>query len=199
MSLNEIPKGFDDPVFGAQENFRVFMDGFSHPGTINQVNLPHLPASPLAEGTAAFALSLFDFSTPVWFDHALDEEAATAKRYLQFHTNCPITENADNASFAIINGAPSIEKLSAFAIGSPEYPDRSTTLLIQVDGLSEQDGITLRGPGIENQRKLNVSGVDEEFWQFVQRNNALFPLGLDFIFVSQNRFACLPRSTRVEI
>ena len=81
--------------------------------------------------------------------------------------------------------------LSGYPVGTPEYPDRSTTLIVECDEL-EADGATLRGPGIKSEATLSLPET-----RAFQSNRALFPLGLDFIFTCGDRLAALPRSTEV--
>ena len=81
--------------------------------------------------------------------------------------------------------------LSSYPIGTPEYPDRSTTLIVECAEL-EAAGATLRGPGIKSEAALSLPET-----RAFQSNRALFPLGLDFIFTCGNRLAALPRSTEV--
>ena len=56
----------------------------------------------------------------------------------------------------------------------------------------EAEGTRLSGPGIRDSAALSLPELD----MFV-RNNALFPLGLDFYFTCGDRVAALPRSTRI--
>lgn len=82
--------------------------------------------------------------------------------------------------------------LSAYPVGTSDYPDRSATLIVEMPALAPQ-GAILRGPGIKTQAHLSLPDIDA-----VQRNAAQFPRGLDFIFTSGERVAALPRTTRVE-
>ena len=84
-----------------------------------------------------------------------------------------------------------LSPLTQYPIGTPEYPDRSATLIVESPDLS-QSGATLTGPGIEKTASLSLPDL-----QAFKSNHALFPLGLDFIFTSGNRLAALPRSTKV--
>ncbi len=53
-------------------------------------------------------------------------------------------------------------------------------------------GVTLTGPGIKESTTLSLPEVDA-----FQANQALFPLGLDFIFACGSQLAALPRTTKV--
>ena len=53
------------------------------------------------------------------------------------------------SSFALIGDPQKLPALDRFAFGSNEYPDRSTTLILQVESLSDGPEVELRGPGID--------------------------------------------------
>ncbi|MEM0944535.1 MAG: phosphonate C-P lyase system protein PhnH, partial [Pseudomonadota bacterium] len=82
--------------------------------------------------------------------------------------------------------------LEAYALGTPEFPDRSASLIVEMPDLAAE-GARLTGPGIETEARLSLPAITP-----FQRNAALFPLGLDFYFTAADRLACLPRTTRVE-
>ena len=104
--------------------------------------------------------------------------------------NDPSASVREHAVFALGSWA-ALAPLNAFPIGTPEYPDRSATLIVETKRL-ENDGARLSGPGIRESASLSLP----EGEAFVQ-NNALFPLGLDFYFTCGERVAALPRSTRI--
>ena len=81
--------------------------------------------------------------------------------------------------------------LSSYPVGTPEYPDRSATLIVECAELAPT-GATLRGPGIRSQASLSLPDIEA-----FQSNHALFPLGLDFILTGGKQVAALPRSTTV--
>ena len=78
------------------------------------------------------------------------------------------------------------------AVGTPEYPDRSATLIVEMERL-QASGARLSGPGIKAAAALSLPEITE-----FQANARHFPLGLDFLFTCGDRLAALPRSTRVE-
>ncbi|MBP7649424.1 MAG: phosphonate C-P lyase system protein PhnH, partial [Phenylobacterium sp.] len=80
-----------------------------------------------------------------------------------------------------------------------KYPDRSTTLVIQLPALEGGAPVVLTGPGIKTEMALALAGLPDGFWAQVQANHEQFQFGLDFIFVAGDRVTALPRSTRVTI
>lgn len=191
------PGGFADPVFDSQRTFRTLLEAMAHPGSILPApRLPDVPA-PLYPSAAALCLALADFDTPLWLDAPLSA-TPTVKALFGFHCGCPLTEDPGQAAFALIAAAPAMPPLEAFAQGSDEYPDRSTTLVIQVAELSDDPAVTLRGPGIRSQRTLDARPLPGDFWRQVQANGARFPRGVDIVLASGRTLAALPRSTRIE-
>ena len=82
--------------------------------------------------------------------------------------------------------------LNAYTVGTAEYPDRSTTLIVEMKELSEH-GSVLSGPGIQDTTHFGLPGDVALF----QSNSTMFPLGLDFIFTAGSKVAALPRTTKV--
>lgn len=196
-TLAAIPAGFDDPSMESQAVFRAVLAGFSRPGRIAEVALEEAPPAPMMTGAAAIALTLFDLATPVHLAASVNTPAV--RDYLTFHTGCPLTEGKTLASFAVMTAAEANDGIEAFAIGTSEYPDRSATLIIQVSAINTGGMIQLTGPGIEGRHKVSIEGVEAAFWMAQRRNQKLFPLGVDFVFVADNRLLCLPRTTNVEV
>lgn len=195
-SAAPIPAGFADPTLDSQAVFRAVLTALARPGQVVAADVSESPPPPLMPATAAIGLTLFDLSTPVWV--APDLASPSATEYLAFHTGCTLAPAPEAAAFAILAGDDILDDLPRFALGTPEYPDRSSTLIVQVETLTAGHGLRLTGPGIEHEHRLSVTGVASGFWDFVRRNAQLFPLGVDFILVAGDRLACLPRTTRVE-
>lgn len=190
--------GFEAPVEAAQRHFRALLAAMSEPGRIVTLEseLPTPPA-PLAPAAYALALSLFDFETPVWLDPAMATPAVAHS--LRFHCGCPIVGSPGEAAFALVADPAGLPPLASFAQGTPEYPDRSTTLILQVASLAAGiPGLRLAGPGIASVAHLRVEGLPAAFWDQVRANRKRFPLGVDLILVERDRAAALPRSTAVE-
>lgn len=189
--------GFTDPPFQSQSVFRLVLDAMASPGRIETLggDAPTAPA-PLHDATFALALTLLDFETPVWFDEHLTTQDVLAG--LRFHCGCPIVNQPKDAAFALIGDAAHLPPLDVFDHGTPDYPDRAATLVIQVRGLAEGEGWTLSGPGIRQRAKLRVLGLPDAMIDQLQANRARFPNGVDLVFTCGLQFACLPRTTELE-
>jgi alpha-D-ribose 1-methylphosphonate 5-triphosphate synthase subunit PhnH len=190
--------GFDSPVHDSQRVFRGVMEAMSHPGKI--VILSDLPDAPLPlnRASAAICLSLVDFETPLWADAAI-AASSQAMNHLKFHCGCPVTSAPKEARTALVSDANSLISFDRFHIGSDERPDLSTTVIVQVAGLSDDGGVRLTGPGIKTVSRMNVEGIEASFWEALKANAQLFPRGVDLILTSDDAIACLPRTTQVEV
>lgn len=188
--------GLADPVLDGQRIFRNVLDAMAHPGRVVTLPAPPEVPPPLMAGAAAICLALLDFETPLW----LDGRAATpgAIEYLRFHCGVPIVATPETASFALIAEPGRMPPPEVFATGTDEYPDRSVTLIVQVEGLRSGTGRRLGGPGIDGEASLGVEGVPEQFWAMLVKNKALFPRGVDVLLAAGTLVAALPRTTRVE-
>lgn len=180
--------GFAEPPIEAAHAFRAALDAMARPGTIAAVS-GAVPPAPLSPAAGVLALTLLDPETPLWLAPDLQEDTVLA--WLRFHTGVPLIEDRGRAAFAL-GRWDALMPLDAFPIGVPEYPDRSTTLIVECPAL-DQTGARLSGPGIETEARLSLPDLLP-----FQRNAALFPLGLDFFFTCGDRLAALPRTTKVE-
>lgn len=188
--------GFADPVLDSQRVFRAVLDAMDHPGRVVEVPGYDTAPDPLHAATAAVCLTLADFETPVW----LDSRASTleALAYLRFHCGCRLVDAPGQGRFSLISDPERMPPLTAFDLGSDEFPERSTTLLVQVEGLTAGRGRRLTGPGIKLEARLEARGLPDAFWQGLRHNHSLFPRGIDVLLTAGRRLAALPRTTAVE-
>jgi alpha-D-ribose 1-methylphosphonate 5-triphosphate synthase subunit PhnH len=187
--------GFADPVLDSQRAFRSVLHAMSHPGRI--VALPAVDAPPpVGVAAAAVCLALLDLDTPLWLDAAARGPDVVA--WLRFHCGAPIVDDTRSARFALVADAVTMPPLEAFDAGTDERPDVSATLVLQVAGLAAGHGGWLRGPGIERESRLAVTGGPPDFWNAARANGARFPRGVDLIVCAFDRLVALPRTTRVE-
>jgi alpha-D-ribose 1-methylphosphonate 5-triphosphate synthase subunit PhnH len=188
--------GFSDPVLASQAVFRTVMEAMARPGLIAAVDTAVAPPAPLGIAAASLALTLLDFETPVWLDRDLAGGSDIAG-WFKFHTGASVTTDPDGAAFAFIADPASMPAFDRFCLGSVEYPDRSTTLVLQVEQLSEGGALRLNGPGIKAARTLCASPLPPEFADRMAANRALFPRGVDVILACGRELAALPRSVHL--
>lgn len=188
-----IAAGFANPVPDAQAAFRAIMAAAARPGRVVPVAGVAGTPKPLLPASAAIVLSLVDHDSPVW----LDEAAADAVSWIRFHTGAPVVADAREASFAIVTRPQAMPKLADFNPGTPDYPDRSTTVIVQVGTLTSGTPLTLAGPGIRERQAFAPAPCPAGLVEQLALNRAIFPQGIDLVFAGDNDIAALPRSVRV--
>ena len=197
MTSDHLSMNIPAPVLSAQASFRAVMDATARPGTLHALAGPADAPAPLARGAAALALALFDGDTPVWLDAPLAASPAVTD-WLRFKTGAPLTTERARSSFALIADGDALEDLDGFALGSQDYPDRSTTLVLQVRSLTAGAPATLAGPGIKHTATLAAT-LPAALFRALAATRALFPRGLDLILVAGDTIAAIPRTTRVSL
>jgi alpha-D-ribose 1-methylphosphonate 5-triphosphate synthase subunit PhnH len=195
VTVAELPPGFADKVLSAQSTFRSVMDAMARPGTVSRISAAAGTPASLMRGTAAIALTLFDHDTPVWLD-VIMSATPDIGRWLKFHTSAPVIAEPSASHFAVIGDARDVPPLDRFAFGSSEYPDRSTTLIVQVDSLTTGPAWELRGPGIDGSAVLQAT-IQGNLFEQLAVNAALFPRGVDVVLVHDDMIVAIPRTTRL--
>ncbi|MDP3258010.1 phosphonate C-P lyase system protein PhnH [Bosea sp. (in: a-proteobacteria)] len=190
-----IGPGFSDPVFQSQGAFRALLAALAEPGTRQGVAGGITPPDGLHAATATALLTLADYETPIWLPSVLRDGAAGA--WLRFHCGSVLVSEPGDAAFAVIDGATIDPALSAFDAGTDQFPDRSTTIIVQCAALDGGETVTLTGPGIARSRQIAPAGLRPGFWAEVAANNDAYPLGVDLLLSHGDAVLGLPRSTRI--
>ena len=188
MTPDALEGGFADPPVNAAHAFRAALNALSRPGQIVTVAGARPPA-PLSVAAGVLVLTLVDGTTPVHLAGALDCPAL--RDWITFHTGAPLVDAA-KAVFALGDWA-ALQPLGRFAIGTPDYPDRAATLIVEMPTLAAT-GARLTGPGIQHSARLSLPEVAA-----FAENHARYPLGWDAFLTVGDRLAGLPRSTKVEV
>lgn len=187
--------GFEEPIQQSQQVFRSVLKAMSEPGTLVQIN--HAETTPVGfdKSTWQLALSLFDADTNIWLSPSLRQSDAICSN-LRFHCQSPLTDSLADADFALCN-ADEVPALSDLNWGDAEYPDQSTTLVVQVPAISNEPFWQLTGPGIETERGLRIAGLTERFRNDLAASRLRFPLGIDSIYCCDETLVALPRTTLI--
>ncbi len=178
--------GFADAPRDSAHAFRAVMEAMARPGRIVTVAGAMAP-NPVSPAAATVLLTLCDPDTPLWLSGSYDSPALRA--WVAFHTGAPMA-TPETCRFALGTWS-ALLPVDRFATGTPEYPDRSATLIVERPTLVNE-GPALSGPGIRDLTRLDLPETDA-----FRRNAARFPLGFDCVFTSGKRLAALPRSTRI--
>src|SRR5258706_6735383 len=195
-TVAELPPGFADKVLSAQATFRSVMDTMARPGSVRRVAAVARAPGAMMRGTAAIALTLFDHDTPIWLDPLMSETSDVAK-WLKFHTSAALVQDSSICSFALIGDGSVLPELDRFSFGTGEYPDRSTTLILQVESLTQGVTLELRGPGIDGTAVLQAAIQPPGLFDRLSITEALFPPAIDVVLVCDDAIVAIPRTTRL--
>ncbi|MGF1718718.1 phosphonate C-P lyase system protein PhnH [Vibrio kyushuensis] len=200
--MSMISPAFEDAVHDSQQCFRLLLKAMSEPGTI--VKLDKCDGfGNMMSGAAQVLLSMADNATPVWLSSAFSQDRAVSEN-IKFHVSAPIVNTLSETGFALFSQHDLFDQewsTLSFNLGNEEYPDTSTTVVVELDSLTEGNEIVLTGPGIENEQCIAMKGLPSALIQYLttRQNRSAFPLGIDFIFVAGQQVLCLPRTTKVEV
>ena len=127
---------------------------------------------------------------------------------MRFATAAKITPDPHTATFALVCDPLTMPPLDAFAQGTPDYPDRSTTILLAVDRLNgatadarndqPEATLILTGPGIDGTATLDFTPQPPQLRHQLAQNRSRFPMGVDLIVCAPDAIAALPRSARIQ-
>jgi alpha-D-ribose 1-methylphosphonate 5-triphosphate synthase subunit PhnH len=190
--------GFAEPARESQAVFRAVMMAMARPDRVQPIRPATGTPFPLSPTAGAILLTLADFETPVHLDTHLSA-SHPLRDWLAFHTGAPVVTDPAKAAFAVIAAGSEWPDLDDLARGTPDYPDRSTTLVC--DGVRFDTGSSLRlsGPGIRGSATLRASGVPDDLAARLSVNRATFPMGIDVLLVGDGAVVGLPRSVSVEV
>lgn len=178
--------GFADPVLASARAFRACLEAMARPGLVQRISGASPPA-PVSPAAGALLLTLCDDTTPLFLAAALDSPAL--RDWIAFHCAAPLCA-PEEAAFAL--GRWEDLPLDRIRIGTPDYPDRSATLIVEMPALAPATA-RLRGPGIKSHHDARLPDLAP-----LIANRARFPLGFDCFFCAGAEITALPRSTRLE-
>lgn len=195
--------GFTDPAIESQQAFRSVMDALARPASVQMLATNVRAPAPLSDELATIALTLADNDVTLWLDAPLRASAEVAQ-FLRFHTGALLVDEPGDADFALVSTPESCPPLSAFRQGTAQFPEQSTTIVLQATSLTAAGGLRFRGPGVaadaegdtaDAEGLLGAQPLPENFSTQIALNRAQFPLGVDLIFVAPGAVSALPRSS----
>lgn len=193
--LARMGAGFTRPGAASQHVFRATLEAMAHPGrTVAVAQSAELPTG-LGAAAGAVLLALLDQDTRFWTPPTGHAEAIAA--YLRFHTGCVLAASGAQADFVHARDAREMPSLADFACGSELFPERSTTLVVEVERLAGR-GWTLRGPGVESTAQMAAAIPGPRFLAQWRSQRARFPRGIDLILACGENITALPRTIDID-
>jgi alpha-D-ribose 1-methylphosphonate 5-triphosphate synthase subunit PhnH len=186
--------GFADAPVDSQVVFRALLDALAHPGRVYELDARCGVPAGLSPAMTAALLTLVDADAPLWLPSGTGAEAG---RFLRFHCSSRIMQEPRLATFVAVPAGYGMPALADCSQGDPAYPDRSATLIIEVESLESGAPLRLTGPGIKDAQILRVQGLPDDFLEQWQANTLRFPLGVDIILTQGCRVCGLPRTCRM--
>lgn len=188
--------GLANPVTDAQSVFHAVMHAVANPSRVYALARAATPPQPLTPELGVIAATLLDHDATVWCDRAIVADA-DATAWLTFQTGAPQVDSSASAQFALVTDASLLPPLAEFSQGQPEFPDRSTTVVLAVKSFESGQGLVLKGPGINGEREIHIDGLPQDFVTQWRDNGVQYPLGVDLVLVCDGAVIAFPRTTRI--
>ena len=122
--------GFEEPVQQAQAVFRALLDAMAQPARVVDFQQGMSFGRHRAPRSVLLVFWIVDPDVDCTPQDEFGDNVFPISYRVRLHVD------TGDTVFTLINGVDS-DLILQFAIGTPEYPDRSTTVLVQVDALSE--------------------------------------------------------------
>lgn len=188
----KLPAIWTEPV--QQHNFRVLLQAMARPGKVQPLQLQLQQEQKQAAGEQALLAVL---ATLVDGEVALADPQTMIKSsswpLLQAHQAEP-----GHADFIVCHGGqqPEVEP----RLGSLSNPEQSATLILQVGSLSSGEcEFALSGPGVDGKIQCAVDKLHLDWLRRRQQWVANFPMGVDWLLVSDDSVMAIPRSSQLEM
>ncbi len=197
LDLSRLKPAFSDPTSESQFIFRKLLDAMSRPGTVHDLSAAPVPPVGVSRAAAAVVLTLADQDAPLWLDR--DIRGSEVETWFRFHSGAPMVTDGAAAALAVVTHEPSKVNLGIFNQGDAKYPDRATTVIVEVPSLDGGQTITLAGPGIQSTTTIAPAALDVEFWRRRAEIVSKFQFGVDLFITAGDRLFAMPRTTRVDL
>ena len=178
--------GFKNFSTDSADNFRQLMNAVAYPGGTFELTRCDVPDG-ISSAAGSIILNLCDYTNCIYLAKSHHREEII--RWITFHTGAKITAS-DMCDFAIGEWSE-LKKVDNFKLGTAEYPDRSSTLIVDQSDIDFRH-VYIQGPGIKIKKKCKLPEVD-----LFNENNNKFPIGLDFYFTNDQKIMVINRTTKV--
>lgn len=181
-------------VHNTQKHYRELVDLFSRPGEvrISTFDIPNF--TNFSDAVLATVLTLFD--NEITF-YTQDQKDAGEFQTL---TGGQCVTNPTDAGYIVVKAHALMEDLlKMLKVGTLGSPEKSATLIVEVDSIGEGQKFSLKGPGIKTVNEIEMT-LDPKWMEMRTTLCSEFPLGIDLILIDRhNQLTVIPRTTKVEV
>ncbi|MBJ9988084.1 MULTISPECIES: phosphonate C-P lyase system protein PhnH [Paenibacillus] len=190
-----------DAVHDIQRAYRKVVDSMSRPGLISDLTAEAAKADGQWGGLpVTWVLALMLLDTEVTFCICSQREAELT-RLLNQLTFAVRTEPEKADYIFVLHDAKEGDLLKALQgakVGTLADPHASATVIVELEELSGDFELSLKGPGIEDESFVRIP-LAPGWLEARAEKNAEYPLGIDMLVVDKNnKLLCLPRTTQIE-
>lgn len=175
----------------ARQCLHTVLQAAANPGSIVRVHPDGLPAGRVSAAAWVACAGLPAADRGLWLGSDMRRDTALLG-WLRFQCGASCGVPSQSASFALLH-AREWDGRRRFRHAEPAAPHDSTTVIIEVEGLQEEDGVTLYCDDHGEPRTLRVRGLDERFWVDLNHNYRHAPYGLDFLLTWRDRLVVISR------
>lgn len=191
-----------DIVHDLQSVYRKVVDSTSRPGLIADLGKEAALVkidneTGCSDSLLLLALTLLD--PEVSFKVYSAQASAVTKKLNQL-TYAKAAE-ADQADYIVVlqdaeQGALE-EAIQKGKPGTLINPHKSATIIAEVEAMTNDETLLLKGPGIQTTKSIHVD-VSENWVDHRREKNMEYPIGIDLMFIDKNhRLLSLPRTTQI--
>lgn len=190
-----------EQIHEVQQVYRKIVHSMSRPGTIS--SLGNVSADPdydipCFNATIHSVMTLLD--AEVTF-HVLTENHSDISGKISAYTlasEAPIAEADYIIALRDATDHAILRAIRECKIGNLINPQLSATWIIESSNLTNAGGMTLSGPGIKDEIKIDTR-FSPYVWEARNERIKEYPMGIDLIFTDEKaQIACAPRTTVIE-
>lgn len=147
----------------------------------------------------SFPLKEVEFEEPfvaclnVLVDHNVSINWTLSENYKMYFEI--IETEINQCDFLIRDNDLTKEDLLQVKVGSAEFPEKSCTIIVKDNALTR---VKASGPGIKEEIETEIC-LSKTHIETRNEINKEFPLGIDFIVISNNSIISIPRSVKLEV
>lgn len=189
-----------DYVHDIQGVYREILTCMSRPGYIGNLKIQAEKMDvdvDMLRGTLLVAITFIDSEVSFFVEGDKQDEL---EGYIHQMTYGRIEDVVDADYLILSYGGDRVvkeDRLGSVKNGTLIDPQNSATVIVEVDRISGDKDLAMKGPGIENISYMKVD-TDIDWISIREEKNIEYPLGIDFILIDkENKVVCIPRTTQI--